>query len=139
MEQEQFDPEFQEFYKQFIRKEKEESVKIYREMASQISIPVRHIGRWWIPSAAAVLILVITGIWALTSDHSPFKSKPKYTQAEVKESLGKTIRALSMYSKTVRKEFSKVEDLTAMTDAIRPAKKIPAAGNQKSDSNTTKN
>jgi hypothetical protein len=139
MEQEPFDPEFQDLYKQFVRKEKEESVKIYREMASQISLPVRRIRRCWIPSAAAVLIIVITGTWSITSDHSPFRAKPKYTQAEIKESLEKTIRALSVYSKTVRKEFSKVEDLTAMTGAIRPARKIPAAGNQKSDPNTSKN
>jgi hypothetical protein len=139
MEQERMDPEFQDAYNQYIKKEKAESDKIFREIAPEISLPVRSIRRWWIPSAAAVLIMVITGTWAITSDQSPFKAKPKYTKAEVRESLEKTIRALSIYSKTVRKEFSKVEDLTAMTDAIKPAKKIPTAGNQKSDPNTTKN
>ncbi|MCX6225148.1 MAG: hypothetical protein NTV01_10450 [Bacteroidia bacterium] len=138
MKQEHFDPDFQETYNQYIRKEEEDSEKIYREIAAEIKLPVRRIRRWWYP-AAAILLILIAGTWALTSDKSPFHSKPGYTQAEVRESLEKTIRALSIYSKTVRKEFSQVEDLTAMTDAIKPAKKNPAAGNQKSDSNTTKN
>jgi hypothetical protein len=139
MEQEHFDPEFQEIYKQYIRKEEEESTQIYLEMAAEISLPVKRINRWWVPAAAAVLLIVLTGTWAITSDQSPFKAKQKYSQAEVKQSLEKTIRALTIYSKTVRKEFSKVEDLTAMTDAIKPAKKIPAATNQNSDTNTFKN
>ena len=139
MEQEHFDPDFKEVYDQYIRKEKEESEKIYREIAQELTLPVRKLRRWWIPSAAAVLLILVAGTWALTSDQSPFRQKPKYTQAEVRESLEKTIRALSIYSKTVRKEFSKVEDLTAMTNAIRPAKKIPSVNNQKSDPNSTKN
>ncbi|MFA6126725.1 MAG: hypothetical protein WC699_05430 [Bacteroidales bacterium] len=139
MEQEHFDPDFQEIYEQYIRTEKEESSEIYRDMAAEISLPKRHIRRWWIPAAAAVFLMLITGTWALTSDKSPFRTKPKYTQAEVRESLQKTIRALSIYSKTVRKEFSQVEDLTAMSNAIKPSKKIPAPVNQKSDLNTTKN
>jgi len=93
---------------------------------------------WWI-TAAAALLLVFAGTWALTSDQSPFRSKTKYTQAEVRKSLEQTIRALSACSKTVREEFSQVEDLTAMTDAIKPAKKVPTVNNSKQDSNTTKN
>ena len=139
MEQEHFDPDFKKLYDQYIREEQEKSQKIYDEIAPEIMLPVRRITRWWYPAAAAVLLILVTGTWAITSDQSPFKAKPKYTQAEVRESLEKTIRALSIYSKTVRKEFSKVEDLTAMTDAIKPTKKIPATGSQKSDSNTTKN
>ena len=139
MEQEHFDPDFKKLYDQYIREEQEKSQKIYDEIAPEIMLPVRRITRWWYPAAAAVLLILVTGTWAITSDQSPFKAKPKYTQAVVRESLEKTIRALSIYSKTVRKEFSKVEDLTAMTDAIKPTKKIPATGSQKSDSNTTKN
>jgi len=138
MEQEPFDSDFRDIYNVYIRKEKEESDKIYREIAPALNLPERRIRRWWYPAAAAILIL-IAGTWMLTSDQNPFKPKPKYTQAEIRQSLEKTIRALSIYSKTVRKEFSQVEDLTAMTDALKPAKKLPAAGNLKSDSNTTKN
>jgi hypothetical protein len=138
MEQEHFDPEFQQLYNRYIREEKEESLKIYNEIAPEITLPVRRIRRWFYPAAAAILILA-AGTWALTSDQSPFKSQPKYSQAEVRESLEKTIRTLSIYSKTVRKEFSKVEDLTAMTDAIKPAKKSSGANNQNPDSNTSKN
>jgi len=139
MEQEHFDPEFQEIYDQYIRKEEEDSDKIYREIEAEITLPVRPVRRWWYPAAAAVLLILVTGTWALTSDQSPFKAKPKYTQAEVRESLEKTIRALSIYSKTVCKEFSQVEDLTAMTNAIKPAKKVLSPNNQKADTNTTKN
>lgn len=138
MEQEQFDSDFQDIYNEYIRKEREESDKIYCEIAPVMRLPERRIRRWWYPAAAAILIL-IAGTWMLTSDQNPFKPKPKYTQAEIRQSLEKTIRALSIYSKTVRKEFSQVEDLTAMTGALKPAKKLPAAGNLKSDSNTTKN
>jgi len=138
MEQEQFDPDFREIYAGYIRKEREVSDKVYREIAPVLRLPVRRIRRWWYPVAAAVLILIV-GTWMLTSDQSPFRPKPKYTQAEIRQSLEKTIRALSIYSKTVRKEFSQIEELTAMTDALKPVKKIPVAGNQKSDSNTTKN
>jgi len=128
MEQEHFDPDFQEIYERYIRKEKEENDKVYREIAPELRFPVRRIRHWWYLAAATVLIL-IAGTWALTSDLSPFQAKPKYSEAEVRQSLEKTIRALSIYSKTVRKEFSQVEDLAAMTDAIKPSKKIPAANN----------
>ncbi len=139
MEQERFDPDFKEIYAQYIREEEDESEKIYREMAPELKLPVRKMRQWWIPSVAAVLLILVAGTWAITSLNSPFMQKPKYTQAEVRESLEKTIRALSIYSKTVRKEFSKVEELTAMTSAIRPTKKNPAGGIEKSDQHTTKN
>ncbi|MFA5817516.1 MAG: hypothetical protein WC865_18085 [Bacteroidales bacterium] len=137
MEQEHFDPDFKEIYEWYIREEQEESRKIYDEIAPELTLPVRRIRRWWYPAAAALLILV-AGTWALTSDKSPFQSKPKYTEAEVRQSLEKTIRALSICSKTVREEFSHIEDLSAMTDAIKPAKRTPAI-DPKSDSNTIKN
>jgi hypothetical protein len=139
MEQERFDPDFKEIYNQYIREEEEESEKIYREMAPELKLPVRKMRRWWIPSVAAVLLILVAGTWAITSLNSPLRQKPKYSQAEVRESLEKTIRALSIYSKTVRKEFSKVEELTAMTSAIRPTKKNPTGGIEKSDQHTTKN
>ena len=139
MEQEYFDPDFQEIYNDYILKEEEESDRIYREIAPELTIPARRIRRWWYPAAAAVLLILVAGTWALTSDQSPFRQKPKYTQVEIRESLVKTIHALSACSKTVRQEFSRIEDLTAMTNAIGPSKKGPAGGNQKSDSNTTKN
>jgi hypothetical protein len=138
MEQEQFDSDFRDIYNVYIRKEKEESDKIYREIAPDLSLPERRIRRWWYPAAAAILIL-IAGTWMLTSDQNPFKPKPKYTQAEIRQSLEKTIRALSIYSKTVRKEFSRIEDLAAITEAIRPAKKGMSGNRQKSESNTSKN
>ncbi|TSA32595.1 MAG: hypothetical protein D4R64_15765 [Porphyromonadaceae bacterium] len=137
MEQEHFDPDFKELYDRYIREEQEEARKIYNEIAPELTLPARHIRRWWYPVAAAVLILT-AGTWAVTSDQSPFRSKPKYTEAEVRQSLEKTIRALSIYSKTVREEFSRVEDLTAMTEAIKPGKRTPAI-DPKSDSNTIKN
>ncbi len=139
MEQEHFDPEFKELYDKYIREEKEEALKLYNEIAPQLTLPVKRIRRWWYTAAAAVLLLLITGTWALTSDQSPFRPKPKYTEAEVRESLEKTIRALSIYSKTVRKEFSQVENLTAMTNAIKPAKKALDRTNTKNESNTTNN
>ena len=138
MEQEQFDPEFQEIYDDYIRREKEESDKIYREIAPGLTLPARRIQRRWYAFAATVVIM-LSGTWMLTSVHSPFNSKPKYTQAEIRQSLEHTIHALSTCSKTVREEFSRIEDLTAMTNAIGPSKKGPAGGNQKPDSNTTKN
>lgn len=138
MEQEHFDPEFKAAYDQYILEEEEEAGKIYAKMAPELKIPVRRIHRWWYPAAAALLILV-AGTWALTSDQSPFRPKPRYTQVEIRQSLEQTIRALSICSKTVREEFSRIEDLTAMTDAIKPAKKIPSTTSQKTDSNTTKN
>ena len=138
MEQEHFDPDFQEIYNGYIRQEEEESDKIFREIAPRLTLPARRIQGWWY-AAAAVVLIILSGTWMLTSDHSPFNSKPKYTQAEIRESLGKTIHALSACSKTVRQEFSRIEDITAMTNAIGPSKKGPAGGNQKSDSNTSKN
>jgi hypothetical protein len=139
MEQEHVDPDFREIYDEYIRNEKDESEKIYLEIAPELTLPARRINRWWIPAAAAALLLVFAGTWILTSDQNPFRSKSKYTQAEVRKSLEQTIRALSACSKTVREEFSQVEDLTAMTDAIKPAKKVPTENNSKQDSNTTKN
>jgi hypothetical protein len=139
MEQEHIDPEFKELYDKYIREEKEESLKLYNEIAPQLILPVKRIRRWWYTAAAAVLLLLITGTWALTSNQSPFHPKPKYTETEVRESLEKTIRALSIYSKTVREEFSRVEDLTAMTNAIKPGKKAQDRNNPKIESNTTKN
>jgi hypothetical protein len=137
MEQEHIDPEFKELYDKYILGEEEEARILYNEIAPELTLKTKRNHRWWYP-AAAILLILIAGTWALTSDQSPFHPKPKYTQAEIRESLEKTIRALSIYSKTVRKEFSQVEDLTAMTSAIKRTKKIPAPGNQKSDSNTTK-
>jgi hypothetical protein len=139
MEQEHFEPGFQEIYKDYIRKEKEESDRIYREIAPELTLRSGRTGRRWFPAAAAVLLILITGTWALTSDHSPLKSRHKYTKAEVRKSLEKTIHALSACSKTVREEFSRIEDLTAMTSAIKPVKKNTAGGIPKSDSNTIKN
>jgi hypothetical protein len=139
MEQEHPDMEFKELYSRYIREEKEESLKMYQEIAPQLTIPVRRTRRWWYASAAAVILILISSTWMLTSDRSPLNARPKYTEAEVRQSLEKTIRALSMCSKTVKEEFSRIEDLTAMTDAIKPARKTPAAGNSKTDSNTTKN
>lgn len=139
MEQEHFDPDFQEVYNRYILHEKDESRKLYDEIAPEIKLPDRRIPHWWVPAAAAALLILFTGTWALISDQGLFRPKPKYTEAEVRESLVKTIRALSICSKTIREEFSRVEDLTAMADAIKPGKKTPGHGNQKNESNTTKN
>ncbi len=138
MEHEHIDPDFKELYDQYIRAEKAESLKIYEEIASEIELPHKRINRWWYPAAAAILILFAT-TWVITSDHSPFRSKPKYTEAEVRQSLEQTIRALSICSKTVKEEFSRIEDLTAMSAAIKPSKKGASRSNQKQESNSTKN
>ena len=138
MEQEHFDPEFKEIYDQYIRAEKAEAMKLYEEIATEIRLPQRRIQRWWYPAAAGALILAFS-TWAITSDQSPFRTKPKYTQAEVRQSLEQTIRALSICSKTVKEEFSRVEDLTAMSSAIKPPKKGSTTNNQKPVNNTTKN
>lgn len=139
MELEQFDPDFQEIYNHYIRQEKQESDTLYREMEPEFRIPEKRISRRWIPAAAATVLLLVAGTWALTSEYGPFRPKPKYTQAEIRESLEKTIHALSSCSKTIREEFSRVGDLTAMTTAIKPAKKSQTGNMQKSDTNTSKN
>ena len=136
MEQEHFDPDFKELYDQYIKAEKAEALKLFEEIATDIKLPQRRITRWWY-TAAAVLILAAT-TWAITSDNSPFRAKPKYTQAEIRQSLEQTIKALSICSKTVKEEFSRIEDLTAMSTALKPPKKS-AASNQKPVNNTTKN
>lgn len=136
MEQEHFDPDFKELYDRYIREEQEEADRIFREIAPQLTLPARRIRRWQYPVAAAILILA-AGTWALRSDFGSFKPQPKYTEAEVRESLEKTVRALSIYSKTVKEEFGQVENLGAMTEAIKPAKK-EQPGNQPKNSNTTK-
>ena len=137
MGQEHFDPEFQELYNRYIRDEEAEAEAAYREMSREITLPARKQRRWWIPAAAAILILA-GGTWALTSENGPLHPKPKYSKAEIRESLEKTIHALSTCSKTVKEEFSRIEDLTAMTTAIKPSKRAKVPEN-KTDSNTTKN
>ncbi|MFH0761369.1 MAG: hypothetical protein V2A67_07685 [Bacteroidota bacterium] len=137
MEQEHFDPEFQRIYDQYIRKEKEEAANVYSEMLPELKLPARRI-RWWYPVAAAVLILA-TGTVLITSDQNPFRTKSKYTDVEVRESLEKTIHALSTCSKTVREEFKRIEDLTAMTEAIKPGRKPNPPVDQKHNTQTSNN
>jgi hypothetical protein len=136
---EQFDPEFKPIYDEYVKLEKAEANQAYSEIANglTLNLPVRRF-RWVYPAAAAIL-LFFAGTWALTSDQSPFRSKPRYTEAEVRESLEKTIHALTACSKTVRQEFSRVEDLSAMTGAISPGKKGLSPNHDKNESNTTKN
>ena len=79
------------------------------------------------------------GTVLLTSDQNPFRSKTGFTEAEVRESLEKTIHALSTCSKTVREEFRRIEDLTAMTEAIKPGRKPNSRVDQKPNSQTSNN
>jgi len=137
MEQEHFDPEFKRIYDQYIRKEKEEAAKVYSEIMPELKLPAKSI-RWWYPVAAAILVLV-GGTVLFTSDQNPFRPKTGYTEAEVRESLEKTIHALTECSKTVREEFSRVESLTAMAETIRPGNKNQVSPEMKQESNTSNN
>lgn len=137
MEQEHFDPEFQRIYDQYIRAEQKDAARAYSEMEMDLKLPAKRI-RWWYPVAAAVLILV-AGTVLFTSDQNPFRPKTAFSEAEVRESLEKTIHALSTCSKTVREEFRRIEDLTAMTEAIKPGRKPISSVDQKQNSQTSNN
>lgn len=137
MEQEHFDPDFQRIYDRYICAEQEDAARVYAEVEEDLKLPARRI-RWWYPVAAAVLVLA-AGTVLLTSDQNPFRSKTGFTEAEVRESLEKTIHALSTCSKTVREEFKRIEDISAMTEAIKPGRKPASPVNLKQHSQTSNN
>jgi hypothetical protein len=139
MEQEHLDPRFQELYNRYIRLEKEEADRTYQEMQPELRLPETRRTRWWIPAIAATVVILITGTWILTTTPDLFPRKTQYTEAEVRESLEKTIRALSTCSKTVKQEFGQVENLTAMTGAIKPSIRNANRQTTNIDPNTTKN
>jgi hypothetical protein len=138
MEQERFDPDFQELYNRYIREEEEQAAEVYKEISHELKLPEPKARRWWYPAAAAAILVLAAGTWAVTSESGPFHPKPGYSKAEIRESLEKTIHALSTYSKTVKEEFSRIGDLSAMSQAIKPAKKS-VTPNVRNESNTTKN